>query len=212
MGKGEVVSNISLESAQKSVERIGPEVETEEQEWTPIDKAILTKRLAKEDRWPEARERHDELVREQKLLGVQPPQRAWRAWTELEKEFPPLPKEIDPDDVEATEETVARHEASSTDVDIQADVLEAYRKLNKKGLSINQFDREGAYLFWKAYKDNLRDFLKEYGVKYLGRLADEDDPKKLDERGIELGDLIEKMEAECPTEVKCPKCGEMVPI
>jgi hypothetical protein len=199
---------ISIEAAQKSVPKVVQPEEPAFMPMTPEEKSLHVTRLQKEGRWPKFCTRREEIRLEQKAKGVRGPQANETSWRQALEEFPPEKEE--PKEPEATEETLRRLEENSSDIDIRKDVEEAFRKLRVGGLSINSFDREGAYLFWKGYKDSIRDFLKEYGVKYLGKSSDENDPKKRDERDVELDDLHTAMEKEFPVEgekVACPACS-----
>ncbi len=206
-------TRISLDAAKKSVARIGPEVDPE---FTPItagEKLKHKHRLEREGRSVAFATRREEIRQELRDKRVARPLAVEKSWRQALEEFPPLPVEEEPpdtEDVEATLETIQRHESNGSAIDIQADVAEAYKKLRLTGLSINEFDRDGAYLFWKGYKDNIREFLREYGVKYLGKIAGEGEAE-VSERDVKLDDLIEKMEREVPAERKCPKCKAMIP-
>ncbi len=206
-------TRISLDAAKKSVARIGPEVDPE---FTPItagEKLKHKHRLEREGRSAAFATRREEIRQELRGKRVARPLAVEKAWRQALEEFPPLPVEEEPpetEDVEATLETIQRHESSASDLDIQKDVVEAYQKLGRPGLSVNDFDRGGAYLFYRLGRVNIHKFLLEFGVKYLGKITGEEEAE-VSEHDVNLDDLIAKMEREVPAERKCPKCKAMIP-
>jgi hypothetical protein len=64
-----------------------------------IDKHALMKRLEREGRWPEAAEWKNKRIKEHRAAGLLRPEASDSAWSEMEKEFPPLPAPEPPIDI-----------------------------------------------------------------------------------------------------------------